>query len=605
MNPRTVFSTILLGLILRPLLISTPAVAGDGAAERLHALFEERFDWLMLEFPERAMQRGDYSNADRISDNSLAAIERRHQTHRQHLERLLAIPREPLSEQDRLSYDLLALELRNEIEGHRFRAFLMPIGGRFGPQQEIPQMHERVRFASAEDYANYLKRLEQVPGWVENTIELLRLGLAEGRTPPKVALKGVPDQFKALLSGGLDVLAEPLRSWPAAVDSAQRAALTERFEGDTLPAVRQAIRRLGEFFTDEYYPRCRESIAASDLPDGAAYYQHQLRVMTTTDMTPEEIHELGLREVRRIRAEMMQVIRRSDFLERCPEAAGLDEESLFRRFIDYLRTDPRFYYETPEELLRGYRDICKRIDLELPRLFRTLPRLPYGVRPIPDFMAPAQTTAYYQRGSLENGQAGVFFANVYALRQRPKYEMVALALHEAVPGHHFQIALAQELRDVPRFRQEYWVDAFGEGWALYAERLGLEMGLYADPYDDFGRLLYEMWRACRLVVDPGIHALGWSRERAVQFMLENTALSELNIHNEVDRYIAWPGQATAYKVGELKIRELRRRAEQRLGERFDLREFHEVVLGAGSLPLSLLEQRVEAWLAGAGIRNGE
>lgn len=600
MNQRTVFLMSIVGAALFPWVVRpAPAAAGDGAAERLHALFEERFDWLMREFPEWAMQRGDYSNADRISDTSLAAVERRHQTHRQHLERLLEIPREPLNEEDRLSYDLLALELRNEIEGHRFRTFLMPIGGRFGPQQQIPQMHERVRFTSAADYVNYLKRLEQVPRWVDNTIDLLRLGLAEGRTPPRVALKGVPDQFEALLHGGLGALAEPLRDWPAAVDPQQRAALTERFEKHALPAVREAMGRLGEFFTREYYPRCRESIAAKDLPDGAAYYQHQLRVMTTTDQAAGEIHEVGLREVARIRSEMMQVIRRSDFLERCPEASGLDEESLFRRFLEYLRTDPRFYYEKPEELLRGYRDICKRIDLELPRLFRTLPRLPYGVRPIPDFMAPAQTTAYYQRGSLESGHAGVFFANVYALRQRPKYEMVALALHEAVPGHHFQIALAQELRGVPRFRQEYWVHAFGEGWALYAERLGLEMGLYSDPYDDFGRLLYEMWRACRLVVDPGLHALGWSRERAVQFMLENTALSELNIHNEVDRYIAWPGQATAYKIGELKIRELRQRAEQRLGERFDLREFHEVVLGGGCLPLSLLEQRVETWLAGA------
>ncbi|MCH8854464.1 MAG: DUF885 domain-containing protein, partial [Planctomycetes bacterium] len=253
-------------------------------------------------------------------------------------------------------------------------------------------------------------------------------------------------------------------------------------------------------------------------------------------------------------------------------------------------------YTKEEDLLRGYRDICKRVDAQLPKLFKTMPRLPYGVRKIPDFMAPSQTTAYYSRGDIRNAQPGYFYANTYALNQRPKYEMIALALHEAVPGHHFQISLAQELENVPQFRNHSWITSYGEGWALYAERLGLEMGFYDDPYDNFGRLLYEMWRACRLVVDPGMHALGWSRERAVQFMLDNTALSELNVNTEIDRYIAWPGQATAYKIGELKIRELRAAAERTLGEDFDVREFHDVILLAGSLPLTVLEARVHRWL---------
>ncbi|MHC4827996.1 MAG: DUF885 domain-containing protein, partial [Planctomycetota bacterium] len=267
-----------------------------------------------------------------------------------------------------------------------------------------------------------------------------------------------------------------------------------------------------------------------------------------------------------------------------------------KAFLNYLRTDPRFYHTSAESLLAEYRDICKQVDPWLPRLFGRLPRLTYGVRAIPDYMAPTQTTAYYQSGDLRNAEPGWFYANTYALDQRPKYEMIPLTLHEAVPGHHFQVALARELEDLPEFRRDWGFNAFGEGWALYAERLGIEMGLYGDPYDDFGRLLYEMWRACRLVVDPGMHAIGWSRDEAIEFMMANTALSRLNITTEVDRYISWPGQACAYKIGELKIRELRQRAESRLGQSFDLRAFHDVVLGAGSIPLTILEKRVDYWI---------
>ncbi|MHC4446600.1 MAG: DUF885 domain-containing protein, partial [Planctomycetota bacterium] len=342
----------------------------------------------------------------------------------------------------------------------------------------------------------------------------------------------------------------------------------------------------------------RRTTAASDLPDGEAYYRFQLHRFTTTGMTAREIHELGLSEVARIKAEMIDVIRASDFMQRHSAASSLDEAALLTVFIDYLRTDPRFYHESEESLLAGYRDICKQIDPWLPKLFGVLPRLTYGVREIPDFMAPNQTTAYYSSGDIRNAEPGYFYANTYALDQRPKYEMIPLSLHEAVPGHHFQIALAQELEALPEFRKRAYFTVFGEGWALYTERLGLEMGLYEDPYDNFGRLLYEMWRACRLVVDPGMHALGWSRRQAIDFMMANTALSELNIVNEVDRYIAWPGQATAYKIGELKIRELREGAEQALGKRFDLRAFHDVVLGAGAVPLATLDRRVKEWVNG-------
>lgn len=574
----------------------TGAATAQELSASLHQLFSDYQMWRLRESPQYAMEQGDYTAADRLDDESLAAIERRDGDERAFLDRLGRVERSKLSATDQLYYDLFQQQLSRSVEGQRFRVFLAPVGGRHGPQQTIPQLHERVRFRDYADLENYLKRLEQVPRQIDQFIERMRLGLQEGRTPPKVTMAGVPDQFKSLLAGGLNALAEPLDYRTIAISEEQRANLRQRFDEVSLPAVRDAMRKMGDFVSKEYLPKCRESIAARDWPDGEDYYAHMLRAMTTTDLTAQQIHDIGLREVARIRSEMMQVIRKTDFLQKFPDAATLDDDALFKRFIAYLRTDKRFYHESAEDLLHEYRDVCKRIDAELPRLFRTLPRQPYGVRPIPAFMAPNQTTAYYQRGDMRNGQPGFFYANTFALEQRPRYEMMALSLHEAVPGHHLQIAIAQELDSVPEFRKDAWFTAFGEGWALYSERLGIEMGLYDDPYSDFGRLLYEMWRSCRLVVDTGMHALGWPRDRAVKFMLDNTALSELNINVEIDRYIGWPGQATAYKIGELKIRELRKRAEEALGSRFDVREFHDVVLGAGTLPLNILEKRVATWI---------
>ncbi len=572
------------------------AVAQDPARE-LHRLFDEYYDWQMREFPAMAMSRGDYSNAHRITDAGIEAIERRHQQTVEFRRRLLAIDRDVLSDEDRLNYDLFDRLRRTESDAHRFRMFLAPIGSRSGPHQTIPQMAERVRFRDYDDYANYLSRLEQVPQWIDQVIERLAVGLTEGRTPPRVTIRAVPEQIQALLRGDLGTLRGPLDRMPNSIPHERQAQLIRRFDENAFPAVREALGRLGHYLADQYIPNCRTTIAATDLPDGDAYYSYRLESATTTEMSATEIHELGLREVRRIKAEMMGVIRRTDFLEKSAASRDLADQELFEAFIGYLRTAPRFYHDSPDSLLRDYRDICKRIDAELPKLFSTLPRLPYGVREIPAFMAPNQTTAYYQYGDIRNAQPGWFYANTYALDQRPKYEMIALAMHEAVPGHHLQVALAQELRNVPEFRKHAWVTAFGEGWALYSERLGIEMGMYQDPYDDFGRLLYEMWRACRLVVDTGMHFLDWPRTRAVRFMLDNTALSRLNINNEIDRYINWPAQATAYKIGELRIRALRDRAEQTLGPLFDIREFHDVVLGAGPLPLDILETRVSNWIA--------
>jgi uncharacterized protein (DUF885 family) len=592
MRPDTLVAAGLLAAAL-----STPVASARGEPSAdLDRLFRQWHEWQLREHPEWAMSQGDYRYADRITDGSLQAIERRHAQTREFLERLRAISPESLGDADLLNRRLFELMLSDEVQGQRFPTWLAPIGGRFGPQQRIPQMAERVRFESTRDYDNYLARLEQVPLEVRNTIERLRLGIERGWTPPAVTLEGVPLQFRSILEGGLDALRKPLDAMGPHVSAARAGLLRNRFEQSALPAVRRAVAELGDFLTREYLPRCRIGIAARDLPDGEAFYAYQVRVMTTTEMSPREIHDLGRSEVARIRGEMLQVIRRSDFLERFPSTSESGDDRLFEAFIRYLRTDPRFYHVSPEALLAAYRDICKRVDPWLARLFGTLPRLPYGVREIPAFMAPDQTTAYYQPGDMRNAEPGWFYANTYALDQRPTYEMIPLALHEAVPGHHLQIALALELENQPEFRRHTEFTAFVEGWALYSERLGIKMGLYEDPYNDFGRLLYEMWRACRLVVDPGMHALGWSREKAIQFMLENTALSEHNIETEIDRYIAWPGQACAYKVGELRIRGLRERAERELKENFDLREFHDMVLGAGAIPLTVLQERAEAWI---------
>jgi uncharacterized protein (DUF885 family) len=601
-NTVEIVSPIVVLLAVQMAFGQTPAIRPDAdtanaASAQLHKLFDERYKWELDQYPEMAMSRGDYSHADRVTDNSLAGIQSRHDKNIEFLHRLSSVDRDALSPDDVVNYELFALELQNSIDGNRFRTFLAPIGGRFGPQQDIPQMAERVRFNSAEDYSNYLKRLEQAPKVVDNVIERLKLGIAEKRTPPQVVVMGVKDQFAALLEGdGLKALAEPLTHLPATIDAEEAKKLKSRFDSVSLPAAREALAKLDAYFEKDYLPNCRQTIAAIDWPEGQDYYNYQLRVMTTTDLTANEIHELGLSEVKRIKAEMMKVIRSSDYMKSHPEAEKQEDQALFNSFVKYLRTDPRFYYTSERDLVTGYRDICKQVDAQLPKFFKTLPRLPYGVKEIPSFMAPQQTTAYYQQGDIRNAEPGFFMVNTFKLNERPKYEMITLSMHESVPGHHLQIALAQEMPNQPEFRKDAWFTAFGEGWALYSERLAIEMGLINNPYDDFGRLTYEMWRACRLVVDPGMHALGWSRERAVQFMLDNTALSELNINNEIDRYIAWPGQAVAYKIGELKIRALREHADQELGKKFDIREFHDVVLGAGTVPLSVLERRVGEWI---------
>ena len=579
-----------------PARAAAPQEAPVDAGQALAALLEEHHRWSNFEFPESAILRGEPTAEDRVTEVGIAANGRRAGQMRTFLEELHAIDRSRLPAAARLDYDLFERTLTESLESWERKLWMMPVGPLEGPQQSIPQMAERVPFRTADHYRNYVKRLICARDRLRQTTEVMQAGIAAGLLPPRVVVECVPGQCDAVLRGNLEPLREPLARLESVMPAEEAAALRAEAEA-TLGMIQLEIALFRDFVRDTYLPRCPEDVAASSLPDGRARYDFLVRLHTTLPMSAEEVHQLGLREVARIRAEMLQVIARTDWYAADPARAAMPDEERFAAFLAYLRSDPRFYHRTPESLLAGYRDICKRIDAELPRLFVALPRLPYGVREIPRFMAPQQTTAYYQPGSLQGGNPGWFYANTYALDQRPTYEMIPLALHEAVPGHHLQIALAQELADQPFFRRQAEFTAFVEGWALYAERLGIEMGFFRDdPYADFGRLLYEMWRACRLVVDPGMHAKGWTRAQAVEFMQRNTALSQLNIDREVDRYIAWPGQACAYKVGELTIRELRRAAEARLGPAFDLRRFHEVVLGAGAVPLGVLEARVKEWI---------
>jgi uncharacterized protein (DUF885 family) len=456
-----------------------------------------------------------------------------------------------------------------------------------GVQQDAAQLFTVMPGGTTPQLEAQLARLQALPAVIDQTIALLEEGLAKGITPPQITLRDVPQQVLN------QIPEEPLQSpllqsfvnLPAAVSGEDglrlRAAAAKTYTAE----VRPAFQRLEKFIREQYLPRARQSIAASDLPDGQAWYAWRIKTQTSTNLTAQQIHDIGLAEVKRIRAEMERVKAQTGF------------KGTLQEFFVYLRTDPKFFFTDKEELLRAYRDIAKRADPQLMKLFKTLPRSTYGVIPVPSYAEKSQTTAYYNGGSVESGRPGYFYANTYALETRPKWEMQPLTLHEAVPGHHLQISLAQEMGELPEFRRYGGYTAFVEGWGLYSESLGEEMGFYTDPYDKFGQLTYEMWRAVRLVVDTGMHALGWSRQQAIDFFKDNAGKSEHDIVVEIDRYIVWPGQALAYKLGELKFKELRAYATKELGAKFDVRLFHDEVLRNGALPLSVLDTHIKEWVA--------
>jgi uncharacterized protein (DUF885 family) len=596
MNQSLVILLLTVGLLAIGCALQSPN-ANKRTSDALNAQFQEDWKYWMVQYPELATFYGFPGQNMRWTDYSQTAIDARADYLKKSFDRIKAIDRAQLTGEAQVNYDLYRDLLETAVKGVEFRNDAMPIKGVIahnlmmpmnqleGIQQDIPRTFAMMPTGTREDYENIVLRLERVPALIDQTIQLMEQGLAAKMTPPRVAIREIPGQVQSQMFE--DPLKSPMldafRKTPAGISTEDAGQLKQRAADAYKEKVVPALAKLHGFLVMQYLPGCRETTDVASIPNGAALYAYNVKWHTTTNKTPQEIHEIGLSEVKRIRAEMEKVM----------SAAGF--KGNYDEFKKFLRTDAKFYFKDAESLLSSYRDIAKRADPELAHLFAHLPQTPYGVKAVPDAIAPSQTTAYYDPGSLAAGRSAFMFANTYKLESRPKWEMEALTLHEAVPGHHLQISLAQELQGLPEFRKNSSYTAFVEGWGLYSESLGEEMGFYKDPYSKFGQLTYEMWRAIRLVVDTGMHSMGWTRDQAINFFRENAAKTDQDIIVEVDRYIVWPGQALGYKMGQLKIRELRTKAEQQLGVKFDIRQFHDVVLGHGAVPLDLLESQVNSW----------
>jgi len=553
----------------------------------------------MAEYPELATAYGYPGQNMRWTDYSQAAISSLADYLNKSLERLVGIARAQLNGEDQVSYDLYRDLLETAVRGLEFHNDANPIKGVIphnlwmpmnqleGIQQDIPRVLAMMPANTREDYENIVLRLERVSPLIDQTIALMEQGLPMKLTPPKITFRDVPAQVRAQIFDEpmKSPLLEAFRKIPSAIQEAQASDLKGRAIAAYRQSVVPALAKLHDFLLARYLPNCRETTDAASLPDGTDLYDYNIKWHTTTNKTAQEIHEIGLAEVKRIKGEIDQVMAAASF------------KGSYEEFKELLGSDAQFYFRDAQSLLISYRDIAKRADAELARLFARLPQTPYGVKAVPDAIAPSQTTAYYDPGSLAAGRAAFMFANTHKLESRPKWEMEALTLHEAVPGHHLQISIAQELQGLPEFRKNSSHTAFVEGWALYSESLGEEMGFYDDPYSKFGQLTYEMWRAIRLVVDTGLHTMGWTRDQAINFFHEYSAKTDQDIIVEVDRYIVWPGQALGYKMGQLKIHELRTNAQRRLGSKFNIRQFHNVILSHGAVPLDLLEVQVNSWVA--------
>ena len=575
-----------------PALLIAVVLAGCGPppspdpAAALHDLFAREWEFRLREDPLLATSVGRHEFDHLLPSVAFADLERRVAAWRGYLAELQEIDRGRLASADQVSYDIFRSQLEGFIDEFEHGAYQIPLTVDDGFHIGFARLPSSMPLASAEDYERYIARLRLFPDYVAQHIELMRAGLARGMTLPRVVLEGyeVTIASHVVERPEKSLFYRPFESFPDTRPEAQREPLREAGRKAIREGVVPGYRSFLDFMVEDYIPGSRTTLGASELPDGERYYAQRIRHFTTLDMSAEEVHQLGLAEVARIRAEMLAII----------EKVGFSGD--FAAFLEFLRSDPRFYARTPEELLKEAAYIAKTMDAKLPSLFGRLPRMPYGVAPVPDHLAPKYTGGRYVSATPGGTQPGYYWVNTYALENRPLYTLTALSLHEAVPGHHLQIALSQELADLPDFRRYSYLSAFGEGWGLYAEWLGLEAGLYADPYRDFGRLTYEMWRACRLVVDTGLHAMGWTRQQTFDYLASNTALSLHEVRTETDRYISWPGQALAYKLGELEIKGLRREAEEALGERFDLREFHDAVLRNGSIPLPVLREVIHAYI---------
>jgi prolyl oligopeptidase len=534
--------------------------------------------------PLFASYTGDKSSNDKINSNSIEQFIKDKESDNNSLYLLEQIDLSKLSKENQLNYKLKEFGLRNSVNAAKFPTYYLRLNQR-GGIQSFYETGNRLVYTTTKDYYDWFKRLEQFVYNIDNFLTINKEGLAKGHTQPKLVTRGVIAQLDAIINS--DISSNPyLKVFKEADESIINIDDKNKLIDDAILLIENEInpayKRLHDFLLNDYLPNSRESIGIKDIPNGKKYYEYLAKYYTTTDLTPDEIHNIGLKEIERIRSEMEQII------------SDVDWDGDFLSFLNYLRTSPRFYYDNAEDLFNAYLIMSKTIDPLLPKIFKVFPRAPYGVIPIPDETAPFTTTAYYNSPS--PGRPGYFYANLYKPESRPKYEIPVLTVHEAVPGHHFQISIAQELENVPKFRKYQGITAFVEGWGLYSEELGEFMGIYDDPYDKFGQLTYDMWRAIRLVVDTGMHYMDWTREDAINLFIENSAKSKLDIENEVDRYIAWPGQALAYKIGQLKILELRNKAERVLGDKYDIKDFHHEVLKRGSLPLELLEFYIDEWI---------
>ena len=574
---------------LNPSITSTTVAKNDITSSttatnpQLASLITKAWQLRLESSPDLAYSQGDTSAAGKLADMSpeaLAAINNKEQAL---LDSLKLIDTSSLAKEDKINAQILRYQLQNSVDLYRYKDHYLPISAESGFHAYIASI-AKGRFNTEQDYQDYIAKLTALPQYFAQQTYWLKQGLSSGITPAKVTLNGFENSISAFIvpveeSGYF----EPFTHYPKHFSDEQKQQFTEQGKQLVSNTVLPTYQAYFDFMTKEYIPGARNTIAASDLPDGREFYENRVRYYTTLNMTAEQVHELGLKEVKRIREEMQTVINQVDF------------KGDFAAFLNFLRTDPQFYPKTAEELLKEAAYIAKKADAILPKYFGKLPRMPYGIQPVPTEIAPKYTTGRYS-GSNRPDEPGYYWVNTYALDKRPLYEMEALTLHEAVPGHHLQISLNQELTSLPNFRRYSYISAFGEGWGLYSEFLGLEAGFYQDPYSNFGRLTYEMWRAARLVVDTGMHARGWTRQQALDFMASNTALSMHNVTTEIDRYISWPGQALSYKIGELTIKRLRKKAELALGEQFDIRAFHDAILANGSVPMELLEQQIDDFI---------
>jgi len=596
-------SVWLAGGLLLSAMVSADVENRSAADEALNQLFDAAWDQDMRTSPVWASMLGDRRFNRQWHDLSSAAFDRRNQNNRAILGELDSIDREALSPEEQVNFALFDQAYQSRLAEVEHPTHLMPISQR-GGIQTLDETGNRLRLQTVQDFNDWLARLDQVDDLMDQTIALMDEGVATGFVPPKITMSRVPAQIarQVVETAEESLFYQPFVSLPDSINEAEqrriRASAKEIIERVVLPA----YKKLSGYFNQVYLPACRDSIAASDLPNGRAFYEYRVRRYTTTDMTPDEVHQVGLDEVARIRKDM----------EAVKQEVGFDGS--LEAFFTYLRTDPQFYFEDPAELLEAYEAQAKRIDPELVKLFTKLPRMPYGIKVIPEAVAPDTTTAYYSPPAADGSRAGYYWVNLYNPAARPKFEIPVLTVHEAMPGHHLQIALQQELESLPNFRRYSGFTVFTEGWGLYSERLGYDIGLYEDPFDRFGQLSYDMWRAVRLVVDTGMHYKGWTRDEAIQYFVGNAPRKKLDIVNEIDRYISWPGQALAYKIGQLKILELRAMAQSQLGEGFDLRRFHDRLLSQGAIPLSLLEETIDQWVAserlvlqasGADVESGE